>query len=135
MEFVFLILRALGELVLHRPSSGYLVSDLGRIDGTPVSEIHYGHCPNRDHCVSVHEPLRRCLLFSSALLRESDGEGGRFLDFRVSRRGELITIAVDHVGSHGGPESWMYRLLPMRWRNTDPPGYIDTGLKLGVWPD
>jgi hypothetical protein len=116
-------------------SAGYLVSDLGMIDGTPVSEIHCGHCPGRDHCVSVREPLRRCLLFSSALLPNLDEESGLFLDFHARRRGELITIGVDHVGADGNSASWIYRLLPMRWRNTDPPGYVDTGLKLGVWPD
>jgi hypothetical protein len=43
-------------------------------------------------------------------------------------------IAVDHVGNRGGGQ-WVYRLYAVRWRNTDPPGYVDPDLALGVWPD
>lgn len=42
-------------------------------------------------------------------------------------------IRVDHVGDDGAAE-WVYRLVPVRWSYTDPPGYADPEL-LGVWPD
>lgn len=115
--------------------SGYLVSDVGPITGTPIAERHYGHCRARESCAVIAEPLGGCLLFSTAALAELDAGLRRYQSFYAARRMDLIDLAVDHVGASGRRASWTYRLLPLRWRQTDPDDYADPSLRLGIWPD
>ncbi len=107
-----------------------LASDLGAVEGTVVTEYRELHCADQPTCVTVVSPLRSRVLMSRAMLTE-------LIDTQhavMSDSGDLITIQVDHVGEDGGAE-WMYRLAPVRWSDTDPPGYGDPDLLLGVWPD
>jgi hypothetical protein len=117
--------------------SGYLVSEIGPITGTPTADLHSRHCTNRDFCTVIHHPFGRCLLFSIALLDELDAGSCRYHNLRASRHtAHVVELHADHVGlSAAQTTSWTYRLLPLRWRNTDPPGHTDPNLQLGIWPD
>jgi hypothetical protein len=116
-------------------ASGYLVSDLGQITGTPTADLHHHRdCPGRS-CAVLDQPLGRCLLFSTGLLAELDTGSGRYQNLYASRRGDFVDLSVDHVSAARTPLGWTYRLLPLRWRNTDPLDFVDPGLQLGVWPD
>jgi hypothetical protein len=114
--------------------SGYLVSDLGKVSGTPTADLHHRHCAGHS-CVAIDQPLGSCVLFSTELLAELDAGSQQYANLHASRRGDLIDLHVDHVGADSIPMAWTYRLLPLRWRNADTPDFIDPSLQLGIWPD
>jgi hypothetical protein len=115
--------------------AGYLVSELGRVEGLAMADKAYGHCPQREYCSIVRDTLGRCLLFSAATAGLPADGAAHLHNFRVAQIGDLLTLSVDHAGPARGAASWTYRLLPLRWRNVDPPGVSDPALLLGVWPD
>jgi hypothetical protein len=83
----------------------------------------------------VREALGRRLLFGATTAGVRADEAAQLRNFPVSQIGDLLTLSVDHAGPARGPASWTYRLLPLRWRNVDPPEVADPALLLGVWPD
>lgn len=99
--------------------SGYLVSDLGRVDGTPNADLRHHHCVGRKSCSVIDEPLGRCMLFSTTLLQELGAGIGTYQNLHASRRRDLIDLSVDHAGSSHAATRWTYRLLPLRWRTID----------------
>jgi hypothetical protein len=113
--------------------AGYLVSELGRVEGLAMADRVHGHCPGREYCSIV--ALGRRLLFGATTAGDRADEAAHLQNFRVSQIGDLLTLSVDHAGPARGPASWTYRLLPLRWRNVDPPEVADPALLLGVWPD
>jgi hypothetical protein len=115
--------------------SGYLVSEIGPITGTPIADLSHHHCTDRDFCTVMHHSLGRCVLFSTALLAELDAGSCRYQNLHASRHADFVDLHVDHVVLNAAQTSWTYRLLPLRWRNTDPPGHTDPTLQLGIWPD
>jgi hypothetical protein len=115
--------------------SGYLVSDFGRVTGTPTADLHPRHCEDQGACTMVEQPLGRCLLFSTSLLAELEAGSRMYQNLYASRRGDFVDLHVDHAGSAENPMGWTYRLMPLRWRNTDPVDYVDPSLQLGIWPD
>ncbi|MET0702572.1 MAG: hypothetical protein ABWY93_23200 [Mycobacterium sp.] len=116
-------------------ASGYLVSDFGQIAGTPTAALDRHRDCDGQSCAVLDQPLGKCLLFSTNLLTELDNGSRRYQNLYASRRGDFVDLAVDHAGAARTPMAWTYRLLPLRWRNTDPPDFVDPGLQLGVWPD
>jgi hypothetical protein len=112
--------------------SGRLMSELGVVDNTCVARVHGGHCPGRHQCVVLDRAPGPRLLFGE-LMSDLDDEAGIYLETHAKQLGaDLVSITVDHVGA-GGPGSWRYRLLPMRWKTAD--GWRDTNARLAVWPD
>jgi hypothetical protein len=111
------------------------MSELAPITGTPVAARHRGHCPGRECCAVISEPLGQCLIFSVALLADLEAGLGRYQNLDAVRRADVVDLTVDHVGISGRPASWTYRLMPLRWRNADPQDYADPTLQLGIWPD
>ena len=113
-----------------RAGDTMLSSDVGAVEGTVATDYHEHHCAGRRGCLTIAKPLGRRVLMSRAMLSAPrDTHHAVMTD-----SSGLVTIRVDHVGDDGAAE-WVYRLVPVRWSYTDPPGYADPELLLGVWPD
>jgi hypothetical protein len=111
-----------------------VMSDLGPVDCTCFATVRAGHCPQRPQCVVLSREPGPRLLYGSELMSELDDEAGIYLETHAKHIGpDLVSISVDHVTENGPPGSWRYRLLPMRWKNSD--GYRATLARLAVWPD
>lgn len=108
-----------------------LMSDVGLIEGMLVPQSRLHHCPGRHRCTYISQPLPRRLLLRRRQLRDL---GYRLHPNPSEQAKRPLTIRVDHCGANG-PAAWTYRLLPLRWRNVDPPGHIDADLVIAVWPD
>jgi hypothetical protein len=114
--------------------TGQLMSDLGPVDRNCVVRVIGAHCPDRHQCVLLYRAPGPRLLYGSELMSELDDERGLYLETHAKHlEDDLISITVDHVGADGGPGSWRYRLLPMRWKTED--GLSETSTRLAVWPD
>ena len=108
------------------------MSDLGPVDSNCVVRVISAHCPERPQCVLLYRPPGPRLLYGSELMSELDDERGMYLETHAKQlEDDLISISVDHVGAGGRPDSWRYRLLPMRWKDQS----TDTSSRLAVWPD
>ncbi len=73
---------------------GYLMSELGPITGTPVAERHQGHCPGRESCAVIAEPLGQCLIFSVALLADLDAGLRRYQNLDAVRRADVVDLSL-----------------------------------------
>jgi hypothetical protein len=114
--------------------TGQLMSDLGPVDSNCVVRVIGGHCADRHRCVLLYRAPGPRLLYGSELMSELDDERGLYLETHAKQLDDdLISISVDHVGPDGHPDSWRYRLLPMRWKNDEQ--YVSTATRLAVWPD
>jgi hypothetical protein len=114
--------------------TGQLMSDLGPVDSNCVVRVISGHCADRHQCILLYRAPGPRLLYGSELMSERDDERGIYLETHAKQLdAEHVSISVDHVGIDGGPGSWRYRLLPMRWRTDD--GVANTATRLAVWPD
>jgi hypothetical protein len=110
-------------------------SELGRIDGTGAGSIPYvwnNHCPGQRRCWSVLQPLGARVLFTAPQLAQLEAVANSAGMQYVLRRGEILSVSVDHVGRAGGPAVWTYRLLQARWRDGT---NNDDRFTLAVWPD
>jgi hypothetical protein len=124
----------------HEPVSvwfdetGQVLSDLGPVDRNCVVRVIGAHCPDRGQWVLLYRAPGPRLLYGGELMSELDDERGIYFETHAKHLEDgLISIAVDHVGPGGGPASWRYRLLPMRWKTED--GLVPTATRLAVWPD
>jgi hypothetical protein len=107
-----------------------LSSDFGAVEGTVATDYREHHCADRRGCFTIAKPPGRRVLMSRAMLSAPHDTHHAVMKDSSG----LVTIRVDHVGDDGAAE-WVYRLVPVRWSDTDPPGYADPELLLGVWPD
>jgi hypothetical protein len=114
--------------------AGQLMSELGPVDNACFTRVLSRHCPDRHQCVMLDRAPGPRLLFGSELMSELDDEKGIYLETHAKQlEPDLVSIAVDHVGSDGNPGSWRYRLLPMQWKNHV--HHVSTNTRLAVWPD
>ena len=72
------------------------------------------------------------MLFTAPQLAELEAVSNSAGRKYVLRRGEILSVSVDHVGRAGGPAAWTYRLLPVRWRDGT---NNDDRFTLAFWPD
>jgi hypothetical protein len=111
-----------------------LMCDFGSVDTTCFASVHGGHCPDKPQCVLVGRPPGPRLLYGGDKMSEIDDEAAVHLETHAKPIGkDLISITVDHVVTGGNAISWRYRLLPIRWKTED--GWLDTSVRLAVWPD
>lgn len=115
--------------------AGYLTSEHGPITDAATADLHHRHCPSRSSCAVLRRSLGRCLLLSAKLLAELADGSGRYHNLHASLRSGFVEFRADHVDLGGECTSRTYRLLPIRWRDTDPADHIDPDLCLGIWPD
>jgi hypothetical protein len=124
-----------------------LVCDLGEI-GSLDSQLHlhlYGDANNWRPCIHAPHPAPQLMMFGRDLAMAVTAQRTEWLQrcwpCYAWRTGDLITLAVDHVGEvlgtagicAGPPGQWTWRLHPMRW--SDLPDDPTDHLLLGVWPD
>ena len=113
-----------------------LTSDLGVIDNSCFVNVVPGHCPEREFCAVFQRPPGPRILYGSSLSSHTDEVARSMLleEHGVRIDKDLVVITATHVPPDGGPNKWVYRLLPVRWRIED--DYVDdTAAMLGVWAD
>jgi hypothetical protein len=113
-------------------ADGILTSDVGIAESTVVVARCDEHCAGRPTCRTLPRPPGRTVLLTREMLSTLVDDWTATAEEPLG--GTLVKIAVDHVADRGGRQ-WIYRLHAVRWRDTDPPGYADPDLALGVWPD
>jgi hypothetical protein len=113
-------------------ADGILTSDVGVAESTVIVARCDRHCDRRPTCRTILRPPGRRVLVTRELLSTLVDDWTAAPEEPLG--GTVVRIAVDHVAGRGGGQ-WVYRLHTVRWRDTDPPGYADPDLALGVWPD
>jgi hypothetical protein len=134
-----------------------LVCEFGDV-GEPSTFWHYTrnakwYLPDRnlepsDVCIHTVDPAPHVMLFGTDHARsigiEEKMDLSRHWPCWISRRDDIITIRVDHIGEPFDPAqpacikpggTWRYRLHPITWSDTVIGDENGDTILLGVWPD